>query len=168
MKWKMKRTQIGVEDSRQQCFLNVPPQLFSSHDDHQLCAQLNQTASGVTLGQQEVFAFISHTFVWWISCWNQSIYEAAIMCWCKEDLCPVHFDVGLKQVNQKKPHLFIPQIGPFAKHVGIVTRIIHKFAFKEGYVETWGIVVDELEHEHLRGQPVLILQVGFGDFCRFG
>lgn len=43
-------------DSRQQGFLNVPPELFSCHNDHQLCGELNQTASRVTLGQQEVFS----------------------------------------------------------------------------------------------------------------
>lgn len=36
-------------------FLGVPHQLFSDHDDQQLCGQLNQTAAGVTLGHQEVF-----------------------------------------------------------------------------------------------------------------
>lgn len=43
-------------DSRQQGLLNVPPQLFSCHNNHQLRGQLNQTASRVTLGQQEVFS----------------------------------------------------------------------------------------------------------------
>lgn len=40
-------------DSREQSLLNVPPHLFPSHDDHQLCGQLNQTATRITLGQGE-------------------------------------------------------------------------------------------------------------------
>lgn len=41
-------------DSRQKSFLNVPPQLFSSHHNHQLRGQLNQTASRVALGPKQV------------------------------------------------------------------------------------------------------------------
>lgn len=39
-----------LTDLRQQGFLDVSTHLFSCHDNHQLCGQLNQTASRVTLG----------------------------------------------------------------------------------------------------------------------
>lgn len=64
-----------------------------------------------------------------------------------------------------KAHLLISQSAPFAKHVGVVARITHKFALEEGHVEARGVVVDKLEKEHLHGQLVLILQVGLRDFC---
>lgn len=65
-----------------------------------------------------------------------------------------------------KTHLLIPKFLPFAKHVCVVTRVTHKFAFEEGHIEAGGVVVDKLEHEHLRNQPVLIFQVSFWYFCR--
>lgn len=62
-------------------------------------------------------------------------------------------------------HLLVPQTAAFAKHVHIVAGKTDKLALKEGNVEAGGIVVDKLEQEHLHGQPVLILRVGFGDLC---
>ncbi len=61
-------------------------------------------------------------------------------------------------------YLFIPQVAP--KHISILSRIADKLALKESHVEAGGIVVDELEEEHLHRQFVLILQVGLGNFCQ--
>lgn len=63
-------------------------------------------------------------------------------------------------------YLFISQFAPLAKHVSIITRVADKFALKESHVEAGGVVVDELEQEHLHRQFVLILQVGLGNFCQ--
>ena len=38
---------------RQQCFLDVSPQLFSHHNDHQLGGKLYQTAARVTLTHRQ-------------------------------------------------------------------------------------------------------------------
>ena len=52
-----------VRCSRQQCFLDVSPQLFSHHDDDQLGGQLNQTAPWVTLTHRQILAvkLVMHT-----------------------------------------------------------------------------------------------------------
>lgn len=65
-----------------------------------------------------------------------------------------------------RPHLLVPQAAPFTKHVCVITRVTHEFAFEEGHVEAGGVVVDKLEQEHLHRQLVLVLQVGFGDLCK--
>lgn len=62
-------------------------------------------------------------------------------------------------------HLLVPQPAPFAKHVLVLAGKTDKFSLKESNVEAGGVVVDKLEQEHLHGQPVLILMVGFGNLC---
>lgn len=68
--------------------------------------------------------------------------------------------------TKSQSYLFISQFAPFAKHVGIISGVANKLALKESHVEAGGVVVDELEEEHLHRQFVLVLQVSFGDFCK--
>lgn len=49
-------------NSRQQSLLNVPPQLFPSHNNHQLRGQLYQTTTRITLGQGESLFTQCETF----------------------------------------------------------------------------------------------------------
>lgn len=174
-------------DSRQQCFLNVSPELFSCHNNHQLCGQLNQTTSRVTLGQQKVFSLyntllfdalsVGSTRLWSCPQLQRNVRSKVQTCPFRRGrllkeihLSSVHtvtfmnivFGVSVQE-RARKTHLLIPQ---FAKHVWVVTRITHKFSFEEGHVKAGRVVIDKLEQEHLHGQPVLILEVGFWDFCR--
>ncbi len=70
---------------------------------------------------------------------------------------------SLKYWYIRQSHLFISQLAPLSKHIRVVSRITHKLPFKEGHIETWRVVVHKLEHKHLHGQLVLILQMGLGD-----
>lgn len=71
----------------------------------------------------------------------------------------------LKGYSNTQVYLFISQSAPWPEHVGVVSRIPHEFALEEGHVEAGGIIVDELEEEHLYRQLVLVLNVCFGDLC---
>ncbi len=57
----MLRGQIPMSCLRQESLLDVPNHLFSSHDDKQLCGQLNQTAPGSTLNIKSI-AMLNYLF----------------------------------------------------------------------------------------------------------
>lgn len=137
-----------VEYSRDQSLLDVAPNLFTSHHYHQLGGQLNQTATRVTLNsdrlREEKDGKDDLRFELRL---NFQRYPYSILC---------SFQIW---------YLFIPQLAPLAKHISIIPRIADKLALEESHVEAGGVVVDELEEEHLHRQFVLILQVCLWDFC---
>lgn len=132
-------------NSRQQGFLDVPPQLLSGHDDHQLCRQLYKTASRVTLERQEVCRLERDAFE--NTDWSSFIGEKYIS-----------FFQSLRHT-----HLLISQFAPFPEHVWVFTRKAHKFALKESHIEARRVIVDKLEEKHLHGEPVLVFQMGLWD-----
>lgn len=60
------------------------------------------------------------------------------------------------------PNLFIAVL---SQQVDGIPRETDGLPFEEGDVEAGGVVVDELEEEHLQGEAVLVVRLGPRQLC---
>lgn len=67
--------------------------------------------------------------------------------------------------NKQEADLFITVL---SQDVNRLSGIAHCLPFEEGDVKAGGVIVDELEQEHLQGQAVLVVRLCPRELCRGG
>lgn len=119
--------------------MDVVPYGLPTHDDGELSGQLDQAATRIALqGDRGTQVRVRSNK------WRRSDRRAR------------------REGGKDEPNLFIAVL---SQEVDGVPGEADGLPFEEGDVEAGGVVVDELEEEHLQGEAVLVVRLGPRQLC---